>query len=108
MKYNVNLTYSAEDDLFEIYKFGFANYPEEKAEEHYSMLYQKCIALKEYPYHGYVPSELSSVGMDNFLEFTYAPYRIIYQVIGKEVFIHCLLDGRRDVEKLLYERLIRE
>ena len=108
MKYNVNLTHSAEEDLFEIYRYGFTNDAKDKAEELYSRLYEKCIALREYPHHGYVPSELSSVGMDGFLESTCEPYRIIYQVIGKEVFIHCILDGRRDVEKLLYEKLIRE
>ena len=52
--------------------------------------------------------ELSLLGIDNFLELNYKPYRIIYQIIEKVVFVHCIFDGRRDMQKLLQERLIRE
>lgn len=108
MKCKVNLTNSAEEDLFEIYRYVYLNDSEEKAEKLYSKLYEKCSALQEHPYRGHVPPELSLLGIDDFLEITYKPYRIIYQVIKKTVFIHCILDGRRDMQKLLQERLIRE
>lgn len=108
MKYKVNLSYSAEEDLFEIYQYVFLNDSAEKADRLYSKLYEKCIALQEYPNRGHIPSELSLLGIDDFLEITYKPYRIIYQVIEKVIFIHCILDGRRDLQKLLQERLIRE
>lgn len=104
MKYKVNLSFSAEEDLFEIYQYVFFNDPVEKAEK----LYEKCIALQEYPHRGHIPSELSFVGIDDFFEITYKPYRIIYHIIKKEVFIHCILDGRRDMQKILQERLMRE
>ena len=64
--------------------------------------------FQEYTNRGHVPPELSLLGIDDFLELTYKPYRIIYQVIEKVVFIHCVLDGRRDMQKLLQERLMRE
>ena len=73
-----------------------------------SKLFEKCAALQEYPHRGHIPSELSLLGIDDFLELTYKPYRIIYQIIEKEVFIYCILDGRRDMQKLLQERLMRE
>jgi len=31
----------------------------------------------------------------------------IYQINHDEVFIHCILDGRREIQKLLQERLLR-
>jgi len=108
MKYKVNLSFSAENDLYEIYKYVFLNDSAVKAEKLYSKLYAKCIALQEYPHRGHIPSELSLLGIDDFLEIIYKPYRIIYQIIKKVVFIHCILDGRRDMQKLLQERLIRE
>jgi toxin ParE1/3/4 len=108
MKYKVNLTFSAEDDLFEIYKYVYINDSPEKAEQLYSKLYKKCQSLQSYPQRGHVPTELSLIGIDDFLEITCNPYRIIYQVIDKAVFIHCMLDGRRDMQKLLQERLVRE
>lgn len=108
MKFKVNLSFSAENDLFEIYQYVFLYDSVEKAEKLYSKLYDKCITLQEYPNRGHIPSEFSFLGIDDFLEITYKPYRIIYQIIEKVVFIHCILDGRRDMQKLLHERLIRE
>ena len=108
MKYKVNIVSSAEEDLFEIYKYVYFNDSEEKAEKLYSKLYEKCLSLQEHPNRGHVPPELSLLGIGDFLELSYKPYRIIYQIIEKIVFIHCILDGRRDMQKLLQERLIRE
>ena len=68
---------------------------------------QNCMK-NVYPNHGQVPPELKLLGIDDFLELNYKPYRIIYQIIEKVVFIHCILDGRRDMQKLLQERLIRD
>ncbi len=108
VKFKVNIVFSAEEDLFEIYQYVFFNDSEEKAEKLYSKLYEKCLSLQDYPNRGHVPPELSLLGMDDFLELSYKPYRIIYQIIEKVVFIHCVLDGRRDMQKLLQERLMRE
>lgn len=32
---------------------------------------------------------------------------IIYQVIGSDIFVHCVLDGRRDIQDMLQQRLSR-
>lgn len=108
MKFKVNITSSAEKDLFEIYQYVYLNDLEETAEKLYSKLYEKCLSLQKYPNRGHVPPELSLLGIDDFLELSYKPYRIIYQIIQKVVYIHCILDSRRDMLKLLQERLIRE
>lgn len=108
MKFKVNITSSAEKDLFEIYQYVYLNDLEETAGKLYSKLYEKCLSLQKYPNRGHVPPELSLLGIDDFLELSCKPYRIIYQIIKKLVYIHCILDGRRDMQKLLQERLIRE
>lgn len=107
MKFRVRIVSTVEEDLFEIYKYVFFNDSEEKAEKLYSKLYDKCLSLQTYPNRGHVPPELGLIGVDDFFEIIYKPYRIIYQIIGKIVFVHCVLDGRRDIQRLLHERLIR-
>jgi toxin ParE1/3/4 len=107
VKFKVNIVSSAEEDIFEIYQYVFFNDSEEKAEKLYSKLYEKCLSLKDYPNRGHVPPELSLLGIDDFLELSYKPFRVIYQIIDKVVFIHCVLDGRRDMQKQLEERLMR-
>ncbi|MBM4172057.1 MAG: type II toxin-antitoxin system RelE/ParE family toxin [Ignavibacteria bacterium] len=108
VKFKVNILSSAEEDLFEIYQYVYFNDSEEKAEKLHTKLYDICISLQEFPNRGHVPSELILLGIDDFMELNYKPYRIIYQIIEKVVFVHCVLDGRRDMQKLLQERLIRE
>ncbi|MBK7379913.1 MAG: type II toxin-antitoxin system RelE/ParE family toxin [Ignavibacteriales bacterium] len=108
VKFKVNIAASTEEDLFEIYQYVYLNDSEEKAEKLYSKLYEKCLTLQEYPNRGHVPPELKLLGVNDFLELNFKPYRIIYQIIEKAVFVHCVLDGRRDIQKLLQERLIRE
>ena len=108
MKYKVNIVKSAEDDLLEIYKYIYFNDCEENADKVYAKLVEKITSLHEFPNRGHISSELHLLGLVDFLEISYKPYRIIYQIINKVIFIHCVLDGRRDMQKLLQERLIRE
>ncbi len=107
VKYKVNLASTAEDDLFEIYKYIYFNDSAEVADEIYSGLKKICFSLQEFPERGHTPKEMVLFSINDFQEIIYNSFRIIYQIIGKEIFIHCVLDGRRDIQKLLQEQLIR-
>jgi toxin ParE1/3/4 len=107
MRYKVNFVSEAEEDLFQIYKYVYLNDSEEKAEKLYLKLYDKCVLLQEFPGRGHIPPELNLLEISDFLEIHYKPYRIIYRIIKSDVFIFCILDGRRDTQKLLQERLLR-
>jgi toxin ParE1/3/4 len=108
MKYKVNIVKSAEDDLFELYKYIYFNDCEDNADKIYSKLEEKIFSLQKFPKRGHIPSELKLLGIEDFLEINYKPYRIIYKIIDEAVYIYCVLDGRRDMQKILQERLIRE
>ena len=107
MKYKVNFVSDAEEDLFGIYKYVYLNDSEDNAEKLYAKLRDKCLLLQEFPERGHIPPELDLLEVSDFLEIHYKPYRIIYRIIKREVFIHCIIDGRRDIQKLLQERLLR-
>jgi toxin ParE1/3/4 len=107
MKYKVNVIKSAEDDLLELYKYIYFNDCEENADKIYSKLEEKITSLQDFPTRGHIPLELNLLGIEDFLEIDYKPYRIIYQILGEIVFVHCVLDGRRDMQILLQERLVR-
>jgi len=108
MKYKVNFLPAAEEDLFAIYKYVRINDSKSAAEKLFNKLFEKCSMLKNYPERGHCPPELQLIEVYDYLEIHYKPYRIIYQVLGKQIFVHCILDGRRDMQKLLQERLLRE
>jgi len=40
-------------------------------------------------------------------ELIASPWRIIYRIEGRLVFVDLVLDGRRDVEDILMQRLLR-
>ncbi len=42
-----------------------------------------------------------------YRELHEGPYRIIYQILGQDVFMHCVLDARRELQELLQTRLLR-
>ncbi len=63
--------------------------------------------LESHPMCGHIPPELERIGVLEFREVHYKPYRIIYEVYKSEVFVYCVLDGRRDMQELLQKRILR-
>lgn len=59
------------------------------------------------PERGHIPQELARVVVTHYREIHIKVYRIVYQVIESDVYIHCILDGRRDIQAILEHRLLR-
>jgi len=59
------------------------------------------------PQRGHIPPELARIAVTTYREVHFKPYRVIYEVVGDEVFVHCVIDGRRDMQLLLERRLVR-
>ena len=107
MKYDIFLTHDAEEDIFEIYNYVAFHDSATKAGKLFDKLKDTCLSLDEFPERGHIPPELERINVFDFLEIHYKPYRIIYQIRGKDVYIHCVLDGRRDLQDLLQRRILR-
>ena len=107
MKRQVYLIAEAEEDIFDIYRYVLSSESLQRADLLFKRIEEACGSLGHLPHRGHVPPELERIGVCDFLEIHSKPYRIIYQVVGKRVFIHCVLDGRRDIHQLLHHRLIR-
>jgi plasmid stabilization system protein ParE len=59
------------------------------------------------PERGRTPPELEGVVSDRWREIQEPPWRIVYRVAASgAVEIHGVLDGRRDLQELLMERLL--
>ena len=107
MKYTVHIIEDAEDDLFEIYTFVALNDSVTRAENLLNKLTEICQKLYTPPNRGHIPPELKRIDVYDYHEIHYKPYRIMYRIIKQDVYIHCILDGRRDTEDLLRTRLLR-
>ncbi len=106
-KYEVIFDQDAEDDLFDIYAFVAMNDSVERADQLFAALRRTCLKLRKLPLRGNIPAELFEIGVIEFRELHYKPYRIVYSIETMTVYVHCVLDGRRDIQTILQERLLR-
>lgn len=107
MKYAVHVVLDAENDLWDIYRYVAGNDSVEKADRLIDALHQTMKTLEDFPLRGHCPPELERIGVLEFREIFFKPYRIIYQITSSDVFIYCVLDGRRQLTDILQERLLR-
>lgn len=107
MNYEVMMSDDAEADLFDIYKHLATSESPARANALIEKLENAALTLETNPQRGRVPQELLEFGVTEFLEMDVKPYRFIYRLGRTRVYIHCVLDGRRDMERLLQERLLR-
>jgi len=49
---------------------------------------------------------LRSLGISEYRQIFFKPYRLIYRVHSKQVIIYVITDGRRDMGSLLTRRLL--
>jgi len=106
-RFDIFVVEDAENDLFDIYSYITRHDSTDSAESVFAAIQDQILALSSFPGRGHVPPELERVGIFEYLEIHYKPYRIIYQVRDHAIFVHCVLDGRRSLQDLLQERLIR-
>jgi len=71
-------------------------------------LRQKADSLASLPWRGRAVPELRDLGLDSLRELIAKPYRLIYRVDEDRVTVLAVLDGRRHLEDILYERLLRQ
>jgi len=106
MRYEVLVTEGAERDLEEIYDHIAEFDSPEKAEYVLSRLLEVAERLATFPDRGPHPKELQALGIREYRQTYFKPYRLIYRVIGKQVFIYLIADGRREMQSLLAGRLL--
>ncbi len=107
-KYSVLIIDEAEKDILEIYYYIVDNDSIRSADWVIERLELLCESLTDLPERGHFPPELLRLDIRFYREIHFKPYRIIYQIIENSVYIHCVLDGRRDLDDLLRRRLLRE
>ena len=106
MRYEVLITQGAERDLEEIYDHIAESDSPEKAEYVLSRLLEVAERLATFPDRGPHPKELQALGIREYRQTYFKPYRLIYRVTEKQVFIYLIADGRREMQSLLVGRLL--
>ena len=106
MRREVLLTAGAERDLEDIHDYVAEFDSSAKADHVLDRLLEIATSLERFPERGKIPRELRVLGIREYRQTFFKPYRVIYRVFGERVFIHLIADGRRDLQTLLARRLL--
>jgi toxin ParE1/3/4 len=106
MAFEVLLTDHAVRDLEEIEDWISSNDAPSKALHVLERIETVMRSLATHPDRGAHPRELLDLGIREYRETFFKPYRIIYRVQGKKVVVHLIADGRRDMQALLARRVL--
>ena len=103
----VSLSEPALADLFSINDYYLVESDDKTAAKIIDRLEEAVNSLAECTECGSIPKELLALGITQYRQIIVKPYRIIYEQLPETVIVHAILDGRRDIETLLSQRLAR-
>ncbi|WP_438858204.1 type II toxin-antitoxin system RelE/ParE family toxin [Achromobacter spanius] len=104
MSHQVVFLQSAVDDLHEIRRYIRKHFSQAVWQASYAKIKKAILNLEQFPQVGHAPLELPAT---HFLEIIAAKNRVIYEVVGKIVYIHVTCDTRQDFKTKLARRPVR-
>jgi toxin ParE1/3/4 len=104
-KYDVIWAGVAENDLKDIIGYIAIDSPAE-ALRTIKKIEQRASSLYSLAERGRIVPELQDQGILLYRELIVPPWRIIYRISEKKVYVLSVLDGRQNVEDILLKRMI--
>ena len=105
-KFEVLLTGGAEQDLEAIHDYVSEFDCVANANHVLDALMNVVKSLSKFPQRGSYPKELVGLGIKEYRQAFFKPYRVIYRVTGSQVIVYLIADGRRDMQTVLARRLL--
>ena len=105
-KIEVVLTEGAEQDLEAIHDHISEFDCAANANDVLDAVMEAVESLSKFPERGSYPKELVGLGIKEYRQTFFKPYRVIYRVTGRQVIIYLIADGRRGMQSVLARRLL--
>lgn len=105
-RFQVLLTHGAEQDLEALYDYIAETDCVANANDVLDRLMHVVDGLAQFPERGNYPKELLALGIKEYRQTAFKPYRIIYRILESRVVIYLIVDGRRDMQAVLARRLL--
>jgi toxin ParE1/3/4 len=104
-EYSVIWMDSAKIDLFSIIEYiSFEN--KSTAQSIYKKIKKKVVSLSILPLKSRIIPELHQFNIDLYREIIESPWRIMYRIHDNTVIVLAIIDGRRDVEDIIFEKIM--
>ncbi|MGE4243742.1 type II toxin-antitoxin system RelE/ParE family toxin [Ramlibacter sp.] len=104
--HNVIMTLDAVQDVEELHDYIASHDAPAKAAHVLDKIEAAILGLERFPERGAYTKELLALGIRDFRETYFKPYRIIYRIFPTEVVVYLVADGRRDLQTLLQRRML--
>lgn len=104
-KYEVLWSNVAEKDLIGMIEYIAADNPA-NASKIFRAIKQKASNLYSFPERGRLLPELHNQGISQYRELVIPPWRMIYRISEKALYVLSVLDSRQNIEDILLRRLI--
>jgi toxin ParE1/3/4 len=104
-RYKVLWSNVAERDLIGIIEYIAADDPA-NASRVFRKIRQRASNLYSFPQRGCILPELRDQGISQYRELVMPPWRVIYRISEKAVYLLAVLDSRQNIEDILLKRLI--
>ena len=104
--YEVLLTEGAEQDLEALHDYIGEFDCVANANQVLDVLMEVVEGLAKFPERGSFPQGLVTVGIKEYRQVFFKPYRVIYRAVGRQVIVYLIADGRRDMSSVLARRLL--
>jgi len=105
MAFAVQFTSGARKDLRALHTYIAENDSLENADHVAREIVRCALTLCDLTSRGSHPPELLQQGRRDYRQIFFKPYRILYRIRAKTVFIAVITDGRRDMSPFLARRL---
>lgn len=105
-RFEVLLTHGAEQDLEGLYDYIAEHDSVESADYVLDQVVKVAESLSQFPERGSHPRELIALGIKEYRQVMFKPWRLIYRVLGNQVVIFLIANGRRDMQSVLARRLL--
>ncbi len=106
MRFEVLLLEGAQRDLEDLYEYIAEHDSPVNAGYVLDRIDKALAALSTFPERGSRPKELLALGIRDYRQTFFKPYRLIYRIVERRVFVYLIVDGRRDMQTLLTRRLL--
>jgi toxin ParE1/3/4 len=104
--FEVLLTEGAQQDLEGIHDYITEFDTVAKANDVLDAVMHVVESLSRFPERGTYPRELVGLGIKEYRQTFFKPYRAVYRVTGSQVIIYLIADGRREMQTELARRLL--
>ena len=107
MSHKIIILASAEYDLKELRYYMIKNFSIKTWQNTYNKIKEAIRNLKTFPFPYSIPEELEKLHLKQYRQVISGMNRIIYEVRQDIIYIHIIVDSRKNFKTLLEKRFLR-